>query len=195
MNNSKILYGIGGLIIGLLIATIFFPDALNRNDNGMMNMGNNMDEHFIDQMIPHHEDAITMAELAKQKAEHQEIKDLAADIITAQNAEIEQMRQWRRDWFGIGGLFIPQAMAHNMEHGLNMGLMGDLSDLEDLENAKPFDKKFIEAMIPHHQMAVMMAQMLWQTTQREEMKKISDDIITAQNAEIEQMRTWYKAWY
>jgi uncharacterized protein (DUF305 family) len=50
-------------------------------------------------------------------------------------------------------------------------------------------------MIPHHQMAVMMAQMLQITTQRDDMKSLAHDIIDAQTAEIEQMRGWHKAWY
>ena len=50
-------------------------------------------------------------------------------------------------------------------------------------------------MIPHHQMAVMMANMLASSTNRPEMKKLAQDIIIAQTKEINQMREWYKAWY
>ena len=49
-------------------------------------------------------------------------------------------------------------------------------------------------MIPHHQMAVMMASMLEDGTTRSEMKKLADDIITAQTDEIDQMRGWLKEW-
>ena len=62
------------------------------------------------------------------------------------------------------------------------------------KNALNFDKKFIEEMIPHHQMAVMMAEMLKSGTQREEMRKLADDIIKAQTEEIEMMREWYSDW-
>jgi uncharacterized protein (DUF305 family) len=50
-------------------------------------------------MIPHHEGAIAMAQDAQQKAEHQEIKDLAQAIIAAQEGEIAQMKEWQQTWF------------------------------------------------------------------------------------------------
>lgn len=67
---------------------------------GSMNniSGYEFDKAFIDAMIVHHEGAIKMAQQAEHKAEHQEIKDLAKNIISAQTSEIEQMRQWKKDW-------------------------------------------------------------------------------------------------
>lgn len=60
--------------------------------------GDEFDRNFISLMIEHHQGAIDMANLAKQNAEHQEIKDLADDIISAQTKEIELMRQWQMSW-------------------------------------------------------------------------------------------------
>jgi uncharacterized protein (DUF305 family) len=64
-----------------------------------------------------------------------------------------------------------------------------------LMNAADIDKAFIEEMIPHHRMAVMMANMLATRTTRPEMKKLAQDIITAQTKEIEMMQAWYQSWY
>ena len=50
-------------------------------------------------------------------------------------------------------------------------------------------------MIPHHQMAIMMATMLLQGTERGEMKALAQAIINAQSKEIDQMRSWYRSWY
>ena len=175
------------MVLGIVVVQFLRPST------PMMMDSSSMDYQFINQMIPHHEDAITMSELALEKAEHEEIKTLAQSIITSQSKEIEQMQGWQKDWFS--SLFISKALAHGTSHGLNMGLMGNESDLEELGNAQPFDKKFIEEMIPHHQMAVMMAQMVWNTTNREEMKQLAKNIVTAQNQEIDQMRNWYNQWY
>ena len=147
-------------------------------------------------MIPHHEDAITMANIALQKAEHQEIKGLAQNIIKGQTDENNKMKAWYKSWFGRE---VPDTFAgagHGMGSGMMQnGMMGNSGDISDLETAKPFDKEFIEQMIPHHQMAIMMAQMLQNSTNRLEMKQLADDIIKAQAKEIEQMRSWYSTWY
>lgn len=73
--------------------------------------------------------------------------------------------------------------------------MGGQEDIALLTNAPDFDKAFLEAMIPHHQLALMMAQMLETGTSRPEMLQLARDITTAQEKEVEQMREWYTQWY
>lgn len=58
------------------------------------------DLRFMDAMIPHHEGAIAMAKDALNKAKHPELKQLANEIIASQQAEIDQMKQWRKTWYG-----------------------------------------------------------------------------------------------
>lgn len=60
--------------------------------------GDTFDRKFIELMIEHHEGAIAMAELARKKATHAEIKDMSDSIAEAQTREIEQMKQWKEDW-------------------------------------------------------------------------------------------------
>ena len=60
-----------------------------------------LDLMFLQMMIPHHEDAISMANTALQQAQHPEIQTLAQAIVTTQTAEIEEMRGYLRDWYGI----------------------------------------------------------------------------------------------
>lgn len=203
--QEKILYGVVGLLIGVVATWAFANKAVNSHHPGMMNMMgmsqtsqmmDNIDKHFIEQMIPHHADAIAMGHLALEKAEHQEIKDLGQNIISAQSSEIDQMKSWYQSWFNATAPDVFAGTSHGMGSGMmHGGMMNNESDIESLRTATPFDKAFIEEMIPHHQMAVMMAQMLKSSTTRPEMKQLADNIIEAQNKEIEQMRSWYSQWY
>lgn len=62
--------------------------------------GDAFDQSFLTEMTMHHQGAVQMAQLALQNAKHQEIKDMAQNIITAQNAEIKQMQDWKAAWYG-----------------------------------------------------------------------------------------------
>jgi uncharacterized protein (DUF305 family) len=61
--------------------------------------GDDFDKAFLTEMIVHHEGAVEMAKLALTNARHKEIKDLASAIISAQNTEIVQMKEWLKTWF------------------------------------------------------------------------------------------------
>lgn len=148
-----------------------------------------MDAMFIVGMVPHHEDAIEMAELALTRAEHPELKELAQRIIDAQSAEVEQMEEWYLDWYGEE---VPADDSFGMMGG---GMMGRGSDIAALEQADSFDAEFIRQMIPHHQMGIMMAQMAGRNSGHAEIRGLTDDIIESQNAEIELMQEWYDEWY
>lgn len=63
-------------------------------------IGDDFDKSFLNEMIIHHQGAVIMAELAKKNANHQEIKNLSDQIISAQNKEIADMKAWSQSWFG-----------------------------------------------------------------------------------------------
>lgn len=208
MDSNAFKYGLGGLIIGGLTVWLYSNSFFNLSGRGMMGtstqnytqgknttMSSNIDRHFIEQMIPHHIDAITMAKLAPTRTQRPEIIELSKSIIVSQVKEIDQMKEWYKNWYGRE---VPTGILSNssgmMGGGMHMGMMGNDTDIKRLELTDDFDKAFIEEMIPHHQMAVMMGQMLKNSTSREEMKKLADDIITAQTREINEMRQWYTDW-
>lgn len=154
-------------------------------DHGNMPMGNSnapYDAQFIDSMIIHHQGAIDMANQALKEGQRQEIKDLAANIIKAQEAEIAQMRAWRTQWY--------PNLADTGGTGMAMGDMAISSD-----TSKPFDQRFIEAMIPHHQGAIAMAKDAQQKAERQEIKTLAGNIIADQEKEIAQMQQWLKDWF
>lgn len=205
---NKNLYAIGGVVLGAVLVWLVLSSAVRNNNVGMMQMmglrtsttsnSDTLDAHFIEQMIPHHEDAITMAQLAETKAKTPEVKQLAKNIINSQGREIDQMKSWYKDWFGRD---LPTGKNVMTQHGMmggtqsmHMGMMGNETDSARLENAADFDTTFVEDMIPHHQMAVMMASMLKGGSSRPEMRKLADDIIAAQTSEINEMRKWITRW-
>lgn len=145
---------------------------------------------FIDGMIPHHESAIAMAEIALERAEHQEIRDIAQAIIDAQQAEIDQLRAYRDAWYP--GAPTTSGMP-GMEHMTGMAMSDD--ELAELRAADPFDRAFIDMMIPHHESAVAMAQAIRETTDRAEIRTMADEIIRTQQQEIDQLRSWHAEWY
>lgn len=194
------------------------PSSPEANQMGQM-MNGDIDQHFIVMMIPHHQGAVDMAELALTRAQHPEIKQLAAAIIRDQNREIEQMRSWYQAWYGSdvpdmmimmgnsshgnmmgnGGMMSSRSAQGMMGHQNEQGMMTMHSmmvgDLETLRNADNFDQEFIRQMIPHHQMAVMMAQMVFDTANKPEIRELAQTIITTQTVEINQMQQWNQEWF
>lgn len=166
-------------------------------------MSGDIDQHFIVMMIPHHQGAIDMAELALTRAQHSEIKQLAEAIIRDQNREIEQMRTWYQAWYGTevpemmpGGMMGENSGQGVMENQSMVGMHSMMiGELETLTNANDFDQEFIRQMIPHHQMAVMMAQMVLNTGTKPEIQELAQTIITTQTAEINQMQQWNQEWF
>ena len=215
--NKNWIFGIGGFVVGLIVACIWFWTSgapawtmplmsrfgFDERVTSRGNMMGDFDSHFIEQMIPHHADAVLMADIAIEKAEHKELKELAAAIKSDQAKEIEMMKGWYEDWYGDRPEESTTYMGHGGMHhvtssgpGMMMGgVRGDEEDTTALRNAEPFDKAFIEQMIPHHQMAVMMAEMTLLSAERQEVRDLAQAIIAAQNSEIEKMRSWYEAWY
>ncbi|MBW4623840.1 MAG: DUF305 domain-containing protein [Cyanosarcina radialis HA8281-LM2] len=156
-----------------------------------------VDRRFIEMMIPHHQGAIDMAELALVRAKRPEIKNLAKAIKKDQNREIELMRTWYKRWYGTEVPNVQMNHQGMMGRGMSMHpeMMGMQMDLNALKNATDFDREFIRQMIPHHQMAVMMSQMVVKSATHSEIRTLAQSIIKSQNAEIEQMQRWYQTWY
>ncbi len=69
--------------------------------------GDAFDKAFLEEMIKHHQGAVDMSDATLKNAQHQELKDMAQSIITTQKAEIEQMKQWQQEWYGITQPMVP----------------------------------------------------------------------------------------
>ena len=155
------------------------------------------DLRFLDGMIAHHQGAIDEARAIEPNARRAEVKQLAAEIIKGQEAEIRQMREWRSAWFPnapqvaapSGGMPMAGGAMGGMPHG-GMPMGGTPAEAA---RADP-DIAFIEMMIPHHQAAVAMSREILETTKRPELQQLARNIIRNQEREIAQMESWKRSW-
>jgi uncharacterized protein (DUF305 family) len=140
-----------------------------------------------------------MARAALVRAEHHQIKALAQAIIAAQTREIAQMRAWRAAWYGsaatpdMAHMPMPPGMMMSMSDMMHMRHM--MGDIVTLKTARPFDKAFIEAMLPHHRVAIMMATLALIYGTHPALKAMAVAIIEDQAREIGLMQAYRDIWY
>lgn len=171
---------------------------------------NAVDVMFLTMMIPHHQGAIEMSELALTQASAPQVKDLAGRIKAAQGPEIEQMQGWLDAWgatMPMDGTDQPD-MGHGMDHGapastdapgstgdgddFGMGAMMSMSesDMAALRAATgvEFDRLFLQQMIAHHQGAIDMAGVETARGENPQALALAAAIATGQAAEITEMQ-------
>ena len=144
---------------------------------------------FMQDMIPHHNQAVQMAELVGDRTNRQELVDVAGRIDISQVDEIEFMQQWLRE----RGEGVPDPTAHDAMHTSHkMAGMASPEQLADLAQAvgTAFDRMFLELMITHHEGAVKMVEELLEqpgSAYDPVLFEFTDDVTNDQNAEIERM--------
>ena len=168
------------------------------------------DQQFIDMMVPHHEGAVEMARIAEQRSQRPEIRQMASDILRTQASEIEQMKARRKAWFGsdqtppmskmpmVDGMQMSTEGGYTKHGGTGSSsqMMDMAADVEKLRTApEPFDRAFINAMIPHHQDAIEASKAAASRAQREEIKALAREIVDGQQREVEQLRQWRQSWF
>ena len=147
---------------------------------------NQADVTFATNMIPHHQQAVEMAEMALTRATNPGVKALATDIKAAQNPEIQTMSGWLTGW----GQPVPTPMTgHDMSQMGGMEGMMSAQDMEQLQAARAsqFERMWLQMMTRHHQGAVTMASTETQHGENADAKALAQQIITAQNKEIATM--------
>jgi uncharacterized protein (DUF305 family) len=150
------------------------------NQNGATNLSGN-EFMFAEMMIPHHQQAVDMSDLALTTSKNSKILDLAKRIKEAQSAEIIQMQSW----LGTNGG--NQMMNDHMGHQ-----MGGMLSEEEISNLKSssgstFDRWFLEGMIAHHEGALHMVLMIKETG-NQEVNSFGLNVTKVQTAEITEMK-------
>ena len=164
---------------------------------------------YLDAMIPHHQMAIDMAVIARERTERPEIVDMAEAIIGAQQAELEFMMGLRADWYPD----IPPLTNQQLIDGMTVQLsespgVGGIAGLEDMatahmteglvtlcETEADVDLAFIDIMIAHHSSAIVLGQEASTRLEHSALQNLAMTISTDQAAEIDQMLIWRDAWY
>ena len=145
---------------------------------------NDADIEFARGMIPHHEQAVEMADLAATRASDPRVKDLAARIKRAQGPEIATVTGWLEDWgeeVGAAGA------AHG---GTGMSKMMSEDEMRELETAsgQSFDRLFLTMMTRHHEGALAMAKTEIEKGKFPPAQGLAAQITTSQQVEIDEMK-------
>jgi len=159
-------------------------DSTMHHSPEQMGTGRDADVMFSQQMIPHHQQAVTMADLALDPAHEASpaVQDLALRIKTAQAAEVADMKAWLEEWGA------DPVSGQMMDHGSMGMLSGDaMTALEDAKGAA-FDRLWLEGMIQHHEGALMMASHIADRGEDARVQKLSGAIEQSQTAEIAEMK-------
>jgi uncharacterized protein (DUF305 family) len=140
------------------------------------------DALFIDSMMVHHQGAIDMARTLQDQTRRPELLTLAGAIMDTQQSEIEFMTELRRQLFPD----LPPTSGLAMD----MGAMAVAP-----EDGRPYEQRFLEAMISHHEGAIAMALETLQLARNADLKDLAAEIIRAQTEEIATMREWLREWF
>lgn len=170
------------LAAGFGLAQSFRPGQSLQMMPGMMPGPVSGEFQFLSRMIPHHEEAITTAKIVADRTTRVELRVFARRIVTTQTAEVTQMRSWLAQWYADQNPVVTYRP-----------MMRDLTRL----TGDTLDRVFLEDMIPHHRMAVMMSQRLLMTNQNvhREVATLARTIRTVQTNEIRTMSRWLEAWF
>lgn len=148
---------------------------------------NDADVMFAQMMIPHHEQAIELADIAldPQVGASEAVRALAQQIKGAQDPEIDQMTSLLTAWGQ------PIAMDADMDHSTMMSGMLTIEQLDALSqlSGTEFDQAWLEAMIAHHEGAIEMGQDALDDGSNAEVRALAEQIISGQQAEIDEMRS------
>jgi uncharacterized protein (DUF305 family) len=196
--------GILSGVIALLIGVIIFIMGSQNSSSGLFGMNHSAmseennssvssllgsDAMFLEMMIPHHQQAVDISNLAISRSKDTELVELAKKIRDGQAAEILQMKTWVAD--SGDSSMMNGGMNHEMNHSMGDGMGGmltesELSLLNSLSGSK-FDIYWLKGMLTHHEGALHMVTMI-KDSNRSEIRNFGEEIVAVQTAEIEQMK-------
>lgn len=145
-------------------------------DTNAPDVASEADRSFIDGMVPHHGMAVISADMALDRANRQELRNMAAMMKEDQLEEIALLTGWKQNWFGTDS--VPSAMMPR-----------------DIPPGANFDLEWMRMMNTHHQGAIDMATLTLRADARPESDSLARAIIEKQREEQQQLRSWAQQWY
>lgn len=211
MNKRFTTYSLIALIAGSTIAACTFSERVNAEQKQApvahpvaqsqqpMTQNREVDQMFIEMMVPHHQSANEMARIELQKGKNAEVKKLAQKIIDQQKREIQQMQTWYRQWYGtdlpmmktsgnMSGMRMSNSMSEAMMISMRQQEQMNQEMINSLRNASNPDQEFLRQMTRHHRMATMMAGMVVDSATHPEIRNLAQSIVKSQDQEIAQMQ-------
>jgi uncharacterized protein (DUF305 family) len=173
-------------LLALVAALALTACGTSDNSDSSGSDFNDADVTFTQSMIPHHEQAVQMARMARLHASTPEVKNLAEVIEAAQSPEIATMEGWLEEW-GQDESDSNSGMGHGSDDMPGMMSDDDLSGLE-ATTGSGFDRMFLTMMIEHHNGAIEMAKTERSKGKNADAKALAKRIEADQTAEIAQMR-------
>lgn len=160
--------------------------------------GGEIDDLYINMMVPHHQSAVEMARIAQERSQQPEIQELASNIIASQEDEIAMMQQWKEEWYGTND--IPDMSEMPLLEGMagmsGMNMMNMEAEVEALRNApEPFDLAFIDAMVNHHQQAIEASRLALNSAVHPEINQLAQEVIDEQQLEIDRLLSYRQQWF
>ena len=155
-----------------------------------------VDQLYIDMMLPHHESIIALAQAAQDRLTDERLQTIADNIITAQSAENEELRGLREQWYGSAESMPMDESMMGMMTEMMPG-MGDMAAMQMQMDPQALvaafcagedpDQTFIDLVIPHHEMAIQSSEAALEQATHEELRAIAEQVIQAQQAEIDEL--------
>jgi uncharacterized protein (DUF305 family) len=154
------------------------------------------DQLYIDMMIPHHASIIALAQAAQDRLSDERLQTIAGNIISAQQAENEELRELREQWYGSPE---PMPMDESMM-GMMAEMMPGMGDMGSMQmqmnpevlvatfcSAQDPDVAFIDLTIPHHEMAIRASEAALEQATHDEIRAIAERVIQDQQREIDEL--------